>query len=169
MRFVSQNILRPYTGTNVLIPKPLAYRRRFSPTRFSRRDLAHRFNSIFVTRWINAIPYENENGILIMAYTFDIFILSLIASSPLFLPIMARRGRSYRIIAGVTATLIGVFLIIAFWFSSLIDWEAHWLLANKLELVSLILLPISLVLFAIAPLLYIWLGIRFLTKTEQSQ
>ncbi len=101
-----------------------------------------------------------------MGYTFDIFILLLIASSPLFLPIMARRGRNYRIIAGVTAILIGVFLIIAFWFSSLIDWEAHWLLANIIELVSLILLPISLVLFAVAPLLYIWLGIRFLTKNR---
>jgi tetratricopeptide (TPR) repeat protein len=101
-----------------------------------------------------------------MAYTVDVFILLLIVSSPLFLPVIARLGRSYRIIAGVTAILIGVFLIIAFWFSSLIDWEAHWLLANILELVSLILLPISLVLFAVAPLLYIWFGIRFLTKNK---
>lgn len=101
-----------------------------------------------------------------MAYAFDVFVLVLIATSPFFLAVISRVGPGYRIISGLTAILIGLFLIIAFWFSSFIDWKAHWLLANILEFISLALLPISLVLFAVAPVLYIGFGIRALIKNR---
>lgn len=104
-----------------------------------------------------------------MASLFDVLIIVLVILSPFLLPRIARMGPIYRIAAGVTAIGIGLLLAVVFFFTGLIDWEKHWRIANFIEIISYMLLPISLFLFVAGPVLYIaFLGIRILINKQHS-
>jgi len=70
------------------------------------------------------------------------------------------------VIAGLTLISLGVFLGVLVFGHTPLDPKKHFLLLNMLELISLMLLPLSLILFIILPPLYVLLGVRLLVGKQ---
>ena len=109
---------------------------------------------------------ENSTEGFTLALFFDWIIILLTVLGPFVLPILARFGKIMRVMAGLTLISLGVLLgALVFGFIPL-DPKKHFVLVNIAELISLMLLPLSLILFIILPPLYVWLGVRLLVGTQ---
>ena len=109
---------------------------------------------------------ENSTEGFTLALFFDWIIILLTVLGPFVLPILARFGKIMRVMAGLTLIGLGVLLgALVFGFIPL-DPKKHFVLLNIAELISLMLLPLSLILFIIVPPLYVWLGVRLLVGTQ---
>ena len=101
---------------------------------------------------------------LTLAFIFDWVIILLTVLGPFLLPILARLSEIIRLLAGFTLIILGLFLGVLFYGPYLPDPDKHWVLVNNLELISMMFIPFSLILFILLPPLYVWLGFRILNN-----
>jgi hypothetical protein len=96
------------------------------------------------------------------AFFFDWTIILLTILGPFILPPLARLGTIIQAMAGLILISLGLFLGIVFFIPMPLYWQKHWVLGNIIELVSLILIPLSVFLCFILPPLYVLLGVEIL-------